>query len=148
MATWTLKNTEHNDLDDFIEEASLDPDFRHAFEDAEERSALLRNLIRVRKWQSVSQVDVARFMGTTQSAVSDLEGGDTDPQLSTLQRYARAVNARLRVGFEVSPVATAATSTARPWLATHADRGKWLAAVAARAARERHADVIFEESPV
>ena len=146
MATWTLKNTEHNDLDDFIEEASLDPDFRQAFEDAEARSALLRNLIRARKWQRISQADVARFMGTTQSAVSDLEGGDTDPQLSTLQRYARAVNARLRVGIEISPIAAVATATARPWLATDVDRGRWLAAVAARAARERSADVVFQEA--
>jgi transcriptional regulator with XRE-family HTH domain len=145
MATWTLKNTEHNDLNDFIEEASLDPDFRHAFEDAEARAALLRNLIRARKWQRISQGDVARFMGTTQSAVSDLEGGDTDPQLSTLQRYARAVNARLRVGIEISPVAAATTATAQPWFTAHADRGRWLAAVAARAERERPIGVVFQE---
>ncbi len=132
---------------DFIEEASLDPDFRHAFEDAEARASLLRNLIRARKWQRISQVDVARFMSTTQSAVSDLEGGDTDPQLSTLQRYARAVNARLRVGIEISPIATSATSTAQPWLTTRADRGRWLAAVAARSALEGSTDIVFEETP-
>lgn len=146
MATWTLNTTEHSDLDDFIEEASLDPDFRHAFEDAEARSALLRNLVRARKWQRISQADAARFMGTTQSAVSDLEGGDTDPQLSTLQRYARAVNARLSAVIEIPPLATAAAPTAQPWLATPADRGQWLAAVAARAARERPVDVVFQES--
>ncbi|MFI6762455.1 helix-turn-helix domain-containing protein [Micromonospora sp. NPDC050417] len=40
-------------------------------------------------------------MQTTQSAVSDLENGCVDPHLSTLQRYARAVTARLIVGIDM-----------------------------------------------
>lgn len=148
MATWTLKPTERSDHEYFVEEASLASDFRQAFEDSEARSALLRNLVSTRKRQRISQADAAQFTGTTKSAISDLDGGDTDPQLSTLQRYARAVNARLSVGIEMAPLASAATSTAHPWLATHADRGKLLAAVAARAARERAVDVVFEESSV
>lgn len=40
-----------------------------------------------------SQVDIARAMGTTQSAVSDLESGRTkDPGLNTLARWASAVD--------------------------------------------------------
>jgi transcriptional regulator with XRE-family HTH domain len=45
----------------------------------------------------MSQKQVAQAMQTTQSAVSELEGGATDPRLSTLQRYARAVGAELTV---------------------------------------------------
>lgn len=146
MATWTVSTTECSDLVDLIEESSLDVDFRHAFEDAEDRSEMLRNLVQARKRQPISQADVARLMGTTLSSVSDLEGGAGDPQLSTLQRYARAVNARLSVEVGVSPIETVATATAQPWLAITADRGKWLAAVVARAELERRADTVFEES--
>jgi transcriptional regulator with XRE-family HTH domain len=48
--------------------------------------------------QGISQAEVASAMGTTQSAVSDLERGATDPRLSTLQRYARAVGCVLHIG--------------------------------------------------
>jgi transcriptional regulator with XRE-family HTH domain len=34
-------------------------------------------------------------MRTTQSAISELEKGNTDPRISTLQRYARAVGAHI-----------------------------------------------------
>ncbi|MFI2277612.1 MULTISPECIES: helix-turn-helix domain-containing protein [Catenuloplanes] len=34
-------------------------------------------------------------MQTTQSAISDIENGVVDPHLSTMQRYARAVTARI-----------------------------------------------------
>ena len=40
-------------------------------------------------------------METTQSAISELEGGSTDPRLSTLQRYARAVGAHLQVRLNI-----------------------------------------------
>lgn len=64
MAIWTFNTTERSDLDRFIEEASLDPDFRHAFEDAEARALLLRNLVRAGR---TSQADEARFLGTSKS---------------------------------------------------------------------------------
>lgn len=53
-------------------------------------------------------------METTQSAVSDLERGTADPQLSTLQRYARAVGARVvvRASLPCSP------ASEDPWVAS------------------------------
>ena len=54
-----------------------------------------------RRQLGLTQRDVAERMGTTQSAVSDLEAGRTDPRWSTVQRYAAAIGARVRV--EVLP---------------------------------------------
>lgn len=86
-----------DDLDDLLEEELRDPEFRGAYEDAMARSALLRALVHHRTGCRVSQAEVAARMGTTQSAVSDLERGATDPRLSTLQRFARAVDCQLHV---------------------------------------------------
>jgi len=72
-----------------------DPEFREHFEDARVRSTLLVELINARRVIDMTQAMVADAMETTQSAVSELEGGATDPRLSTLQRYARAVGAQL-----------------------------------------------------
>jgi predicted transcriptional regulator len=37
------------------------------------------------------QVDVAKAMGVGQPSVSELERGETNPRLDTLQRYAHAI---------------------------------------------------------
>jgi DNA-binding XRE family transcriptional regulator len=89
---------EPDELDSYLRDQLEDPAFRAAFEDAQERSGLLRELIDHRRRIGASQAAVADRMGTTQSAVSELEGGATDPRLSTLQRYARALGLRLNIG--------------------------------------------------
>ena len=73
-----------------------DPGFAGAFEDASARSTLVETLRQLRKASGQTQRQVADAMGTTQSAISDLERGESDPQLSTVQRYARAVGAKIR----------------------------------------------------
>ena len=87
----------HDDLDQLLEEELRDEGFRAAYEDAMARSALLRTLVGRRGVQGISQKEVAARMGTTQSAVSDLERGATDPRLSTLQRYARAMGCQIHI---------------------------------------------------
>jgi transcriptional regulator with XRE-family HTH domain len=90
-----------SDLDAFLAESFEDDEFRRAFEDAEARVALIRKLQACRKARSLSQLDVAQAMETSQSAVSELESGDTDPRLSTVQRYARAVGHRAVLDVEL-----------------------------------------------
>jgi len=90
-----------DEFDEYLEESFRDPGFRAAYEDAKERSRLLRCLLELRNSLRLTQAEVARRMGTTQSSVSEFERGGTDPLLSTLQRYARAVTARVRVKMEM-----------------------------------------------
>jgi transcriptional regulator with XRE-family HTH domain len=85
-----------DDLECYIEETShTDPGFKAALEDAEELQRLLDTLIALRKERHLSQTDVAIRMGVRQPTVSGFEK-QSDPRLSTLHRYARAVEARLR----------------------------------------------------
>jgi DNA-binding XRE family transcriptional regulator len=84
------------DVIDF-EEFGRDPALAEAIADAQARSGLRATLVAQRKACGLTQKDVATAMETTQSAVSDFERGSTDPHLSTLQRYARAVGARVVV---------------------------------------------------
>lgn len=88
--------THDGDLVDF-DELLAAPGMSEAVQDAADRAALRATLITARKAAGLKQRDVAALMETTQSAVSDFERGTTDPHLSTLQRYARAVGARLVV---------------------------------------------------
>ena len=92
---------EPDDLDLFIAQQSDDLGFQAALEDAQLRSRLLQSCLTRRRELGLTQTSVAQAMGTTQSAVSDLEAGGTDARLSTLQRYARALGLRLTVGVTV-----------------------------------------------
>lgn len=89
-----------DDLDDYVDGALHDHAFAAAYADAETRSGLLTELIGLRQAGGITQQAVAERMHTTQSAVSEFENGGTDPRLSTLQRYARAVGAHLVVTLE------------------------------------------------
>lgn len=86
---------DEDDFDRFLADQLERPAFRGAYEDSQLREGLVRCLLAARRAEQMTQQAVAERMGTSQSAVSDLEGGDVDARLSTLQRYARAVRCRL-----------------------------------------------------
>lgn len=76
--------------------SEADPDRRDA-------RLIVDALIREREAQGLSQREVGRRMGCNQSTVSQMEAGQHDPRLSTLQRYARAVNVILELDISLKP---------------------------------------------
>jgi len=70
------------------------PEVRTEYDALEEEFALARELILARSRAGLSQAEVARRMGTTQSTVARLEGGRAKPTLLTVERYARATGSR------------------------------------------------------
>lgn len=80
-------------LDDALEIDRSDPLQDLALRLVAAQTAWIASLVAMRQAQNLSQTDVARRMGCTQSSVSDIETGSTDPRLSTLRRYALAVGA-------------------------------------------------------
>lgn len=61
----------------------------------------VRRLAEHRRAVGLSQTEVAARMGTSQSAVARLEAGHGDARLSTLQRYAAALDHTMRL--QVAP---------------------------------------------
>ncbi len=74
----------------------MNPERRTAFPGlqglAARRRELVNELVKARQERGLSQTEVAARMGTSQSAVARLESGDLDVRLSTLERYAAAVD--------------------------------------------------------
>ena len=73
------------------------PEFRDEYAQIDEDYALIETLIRARTAANLTQAEVARRLGTTQSAIARLEGGRVSPSFATLRRYAKATGARLTV---------------------------------------------------
>jgi transcriptional regulator with XRE-family HTH domain len=97
-----MDNFEH----DFLSELGFDPEdpsVRAAADDAQTHARVIETLVQVRKDQAMTQSDVADRMGTTQSRVSNIERIGGDPRLSTLLRYARAVDAKVRMSVIAAP---------------------------------------------
>ena len=75
-----------------------DPEFREEYALVDEEYALVETLVRARTEANLTQEEVARRIGTTQSAIARLEGGRVSPSFATLRRYAEATGTRLTVG--------------------------------------------------
>lgn len=98
------------------------PAIRAAYEDSRTRNGLIDALVRRRRFLGLSQTAVAKAMGVGQPTVSGFETEGSDPRLSTLQRYARAVHATIVV--EVVPIGRPAGSYFQHdvGVASHAER--------------------------
>ena len=75
-----------------------DPESREEYARVDEEYALIEVLVRARAAAKLTQAELARRLGTTQSAVARLEGGRVSPSLATLRHYAEATGTRLTVG--------------------------------------------------
>src|SRR2546421_9344337 len=71
---------------------------RAAYEDEARISAFRALVHRLRTEAGLTQAELAKRMGTTQSAIARMEGGGTRPTLETLEKLATAVGAELIVG--------------------------------------------------
>lgn len=83
-------------LDEIVQKRTkANPDFPQMVEAGLRTRLLLRSLAERRKELGLSQTLVAARMGTSQSALARLEAGESDPRISTVERYALAVGQEL-----------------------------------------------------
>lgn len=71
--------------------------YADAYDALEEEFEIARALIEARARAGLSQSELARRMDTTQSVVARMESGRHLPSTRSLQRYARAVGAKLNI---------------------------------------------------
>lgn len=80
-------------LDDLLRDASGTVEHTRATALAKNDYRLIAQLVSVRRLRGLSQSEVAARLGISQQAISKLESHDSDPRLSTIRRYANAVEA-------------------------------------------------------
>jgi len=77
-----------------------EPGFKEGYDALEEEFSLASMLIQARTRARLSQAELAKRMGTSQSTIARLESGTGKPSLSTLERFAQATGSRVRVSIE------------------------------------------------
>lgn len=97
-----------DDLDALIDELAVDDsDLPGRVAGALERRELLRQLAGLRRDRGMTQVEVAQRMQTSQGQITRLETG-ADTRLSTIERYAAAIGAKVTWHVELTPDAESA----------------------------------------
>lgn len=76
------------------------PAYRAEYDALADEFALVEELIKARAHSGLTQEEIARRMGTTQSVVARLESGKSMPSTRTLKKYAEATGTRLVIRFE------------------------------------------------
>jgi predicted transcriptional regulator len=87
---------------DLKREWMKDADFKAEYDALEGEFSVIRALIEARTRAGLTQAELARRMGTTQSAVARMEGGGVNPSIRALRRYAEATGSRLNVTLEAA----------------------------------------------
>ena len=72
---------------------------RDAYENLGPEFAVITMIIKERIKKGLSQKELARKIGTKQSAISRLESGTYNPSLSFLQKVSEALGAKLKISF-------------------------------------------------
>lgn len=73
------------------------PEVRRIVKELEPEYALIRQLIRLRVSQGLTQKQLAKKLGTKQSAISRLERGNLSTTLRSFYKIAQALNAELKI---------------------------------------------------
>ena len=74
---------------------ALSPLEQRAMKLAEADASMLYQLIQIRIASGLTQTEVGKRMGITQPSVAAFESDENDPKLSTIQRYALAIGAKI-----------------------------------------------------
>jgi ribosome-binding protein aMBF1 (putative translation factor) len=85
------------DYRDALKDELKDPKFKKAWEDFSLEYNLASLVMRLRNEAGLSQAELAKKVGTTQSAIARIEGGKVIPRIDTLTKIARACGKKLKI---------------------------------------------------
>lgn len=76
------------------------PEAQKAYEEATDEIRAIRLMAEIRRKTGMTQSEIAEKMKTQKSNISRLEKGKTDPRLSTLFSYARALGVEIELSIK------------------------------------------------
>ena len=103
MKKITQKNTIYEDKPNLIPHSVVlkkflkNPKFKKAYDNLEPEYTIIRAILKKRIESKMSQKDLAKKLGTKQSAISRLESGNYNPTLSFLKKLSTTLGGKLEI---------------------------------------------------
>jgi ribosome-binding protein aMBF1 (putative translation factor) len=94
------KEFKATNFDEFLANELKDPEFKKWYDYYGIQLEVAYNILQLRKKKNMSQADLARKIGTTQSNVARLEGGQQNFTVCLLDKVAEALGADLKISFQ------------------------------------------------
>lgn len=85
------------DFDDVLAEELKDPKFKKYYDEYGRQLEIAYGILQLRKTRKMSQAELAKKTGTTQSNIARLEGGRQNFSIALLHRVAVALDAKLEI---------------------------------------------------
>lgn len=86
-------------FDYYLKQQLKDPQFKKYYDQAGKQLEIAYRILQLRKQQGISQSELAKKLGTTQSNVARLEAGQQNFTTLTLQKIATVLKRDLRIEF-------------------------------------------------
>ncbi|MCD8106626.1 MAG: helix-turn-helix domain-containing protein [Oscillospiraceae bacterium] len=86
-------------FDDFVKEQLKDPEFRAEYESLQAEYSLMQAMIDARHENGITQKELSKRTGISQSDISKFEGGGGNPSMKTLKRLAAGLGMSVKIEF-------------------------------------------------
>ena len=93
------EDRKHLDFEVWEKEALKDPLLKTEYDRLQPEFAVINAMIEARRKKGITQVDLAKKMGTKQSVISRLESGRANPSIGFLKKLANALQTNLEIRF-------------------------------------------------
>jgi len=89
-------------MDDFnklLKEELKNPEFKQEWDNLELRYTIVKQLIKLRNSYNLSQSELAKRIGTTQSVISRIENGSVNVGVDMINRIAKSFDKHIKITF-------------------------------------------------
>lgn len=93
------KNRKHLDFNVFLKESLKNPKFKAEYDRQQPEFAVISAIIDARINKGITQEQLAKKLGTKQSAIARLESGRANPSILFLKKLASALNLSFQIKF-------------------------------------------------
>ncbi len=85
------------DWKDLKAELLQNPEFKKAYDGLELEFSIITQVIQKRLEKGLTQKQLAEKVGTKQSAIARLEGGNSNPSVAFLEKISKALGSKLQI---------------------------------------------------
>ncbi|MDO4585517.1 MAG: helix-turn-helix transcriptional regulator [Planctomycetia bacterium] len=88
-----------NEYRAFRKKMLQNPEVKKAYDELEPEFSIIRQTIAARLEQNMTQAELAEKIGTSQSCIARVEGGNANPSIAFLKRLAAGLGKKITITF-------------------------------------------------